>query len=356
MRDAGKDALSFAILYPADPWQRADGGTVRVQALYRALAQFGATIVFPSGPAALLDPDSRVKSLKQHYLALPIRRAGVLRQLRAELLRIKPRAVISASHALTPAAFGVTKNLWIDHFDLWSDFGRREAHSRHGVARLTNLAQATLWGRREQRESRLCRIATVASSSDASKIPHAVWMPTPVPLAQERLRRPEGRVAGFLANFEYWPNRDAYDNLVASWAPRLRAQGWRVVVAGYAAGSLPTAAGIDNVGTVQDVADFYDNVDVCLAPLRLGGGMKVKVIESLAHGRPVLGTPHSVDGLAPSVAERVLVSDVPPDDLSRAFGALDYSEPLAHVLGPYSTEAFEHTAQELARSLLAETP
>jgi glycosyltransferase involved in cell wall biosynthesis len=272
-----------------------------------------------------------------------------------QLEEFRPDAVICASHALTPSALRFAPGrVWIDYFDLWSEFGRREAAHRRGAARLSCLAQAAVWRRHETRESRASTISTAASHSDAQRIPGAVWLPTPVDMRVSHLQRPVGRTAGFLANFSYWPNRDAYEHLVNDWLPALRAEGWSVLIAGYDSERLPAVDDIHNIGPVPAVSDFYNQVDVCLAPLRLGGGMKVKVVEALSYGRPVVGTPHATDGLPTSVADLVAVSTGPPWDLARALDQLDYGTNLSQSLLPYTFDSFERTARGLADLLLAE--
>ncbi|WP_149535536.1 glycosyltransferase [Siccirubricoccus phaeus] len=64
---------------------------------------------------------------------------------------------------------------------------------------------------------------------------------------------------------------------------------------------------------VADVAEFYDAVECVLNPMTGGTGLKIKTVEALAHGRPVLGTRDAFAGLpaehpghaAPDVAAMV---------------------------------------------------
>jgi polysaccharide biosynthesis protein PslH len=348
---------TFAILYGSDPWQQTDGGTVRVQRLVSALEPFGVRVVFPERSATGLPPSSSRKALKQRYLPLPLRRRDLLREVREILDGSGADFVISASHALTPVALRHDgRGVWVDHFDLWSDFGRREALTRRRLARWTTSAQAALWAYREQRERGRYDVATAAGYDDARRLPEAVWMPTPVPRHVSAISLPRGRVAGFLANFDYWPNVDAYDVLVREWAPALRSVGWRVVVAGFGADRLPLAEGVDNLGALEDVTAFYDHVDLVLAPLRLGGGMKVKVVESLSRGRPVLATSHATEGLPPALRRYAVIAEQPPRDIDRALSSLDVSERLSADLAPFQPESFEATARQLARDLLERAP
>ncbi|MGW0172759.1 glycosyltransferase family 4 protein [Rhodococcus sp. NPDC003322] len=135
----------------------------------------------------------------------------------------------------------------------------------------------------------------------------AVWLPTPVTDTLERDRRVGpvsngGCTYGMLANFDYPPNRDAYVRLVKQWLPVLRPLERRVVVAGFGSESLPRVDGVDVWGPVDTVSRFYDAVDAVFAPIELGGGMKVKVVEAMMHGVPVVATEHARGGLPPAIA------------------------------------------------------
>ena len=58
------------------------------------------------------------------------------------------------------------------------------------------------------------------------------------------------------------------------------------------------AAGVEARGFVEDVGATTREAAVCLAPLRFGGGIRLKVLEALANERPVVGTPSGLEGLA----------------------------------------------------------
>ena len=61
---------------------------------------------------------------------------------------------------------------------------------------------------------------------------------------------------------------------------------------------------------VPDPADFYQSVDCVLNPMVPGTGLKIKTVEALAHGMPVLGTRHAFSGL-PAEHPGHCAADVP---------------------------------------------
>ena len=110
-----------------------------------------------------------------------------------------------------------------------------------------------------------------------------------------------------IANFDYPPNRDAYQRLIREWLPRLLPSASRIVVAGFVSGSLRRAMNVDIIGPVEKVAAaFYDRVDVVVAPIERGGGMRSEVVEAMMHGVPVVATEHAMDGLPHAIAEECI--------------------------------------------------
>jgi glycosyltransferase involved in cell wall biosynthesis len=54
---------------------------------------------------------------------------------------------------------------------------------------------------------------------------------------------------------------------------------------------------IINLGFVKDVKYFYQAIDLLIAPLFAGSGTRIKILESLSFGRPVLTTKIGAEGI-----------------------------------------------------------
>lgn len=59
-----------------------------------------------------------------------------------------------------------------------------------------------------------------------------------------------------------------------------------------------TSTSISLLGYVDDIDDLYNRSKVFISPID-GTGLKIKVVEALAAGKPVFGSQHTIDGLPP---------------------------------------------------------
>lgn len=55
--------------------------------------------------------------------------------------------------------------------------------------------------------------------------------------------------------------------------------------------------GVETVGWLVNVADFYRSTRVVVNPVRTGTGLKIKTVEALAHCRPVVAHPIGLEGI-----------------------------------------------------------
>ncbi len=133
----------------------------------------------------------------------------------------------------------------------------------------------------------------------------------------ERTPEPDGplRVA-FFGAFSWFANTDALRYLlddvwpvVANAVPEVE-----LVIAGREIPEWAFERANDRlriVGRVESIAEFLESVDVVLSPIRIGGGIRLKILESLAYGRKVLSTRVGMEGLDPRVLKFVQAVDLP---------------------------------------------
>ena len=64
-------------------------------------------------------------------------------------------------------------------------------------------------------------------------------------------------------------------------------------------------------GRVADIAHLVAHSSVCVVPLRTGGGTRLKILEAMALGTPVVTTTKGAEGLAVVHGENILIADSP---------------------------------------------
>ncbi|MCA0456692.1 MAG: glycosyltransferase family 4 protein [Chloroflexi bacterium] len=131
--------------------------------------------------------------------------------------------------------------------------------------------------------------------------------------------RPVARIPAllFVGNYEYAPNVDAALRLATEIFPAVKAAipQTRLWLVGNAPPPELTRLANDHIrvtGRVPDVRPYLARASAFVSPLRLGAGIKNKVLEALAMGCPVVGTSVSLDGIAVTHGQDALQADGQP--------------------------------------------
>lgn len=128
----------------------------------------------------------------------------------------------------------------------------------------------------------------------------------------------------FTGNFAYQPNLDAAFYLIEQILPRVQdrlpdARLW--LVGANPPPELSELADADDLivtGQVVDMRPYLAKAAVFACPLRFGAGIKNKVLEALAMGCPVVGSPVSFDGIGISDGVSAVVAPDDADDFASA--------------------------------------
>lgn len=131
---------------------------------------------------------------------------------------------------------------------------------------------------------------------------------------QVRTTRRDAFTLLFTGNFEYAPNVDAALRLAKDIFPQVRAKFpeaklWLVGNAPPPEMQALASEAIAVTGHVPDMRVYLEQATVFVSALRLGAGIKNKVLEALALRLPVVATPLSLDGIAVEDCENVLVAE-----------------------------------------------
>jgi glycosyltransferase involved in cell wall biosynthesis len=172
----------------------------------------------------------------------------------------------------------------VDHVFTCSEFDRRQFIERYGVAE--------------------DRVTTVPNGVDME-----VWRATAStgdgqgtgidPTHEAALQG--SRVLFFMGKLDYQPNREALKFLAERLMPELQRGGGErfcLLVCGGPAPSSSPHPSILFAGKVPDIVPYVRRADICLAPIFTGSGTRLKILEYMAAGKPVVATPKGAEGIA----------------------------------------------------------
>lgn len=147
------------------------------------------------------------------------------------------------------------------------------------------------------------------------------------------------------------PNREAVKVLVKDVFPSLRERyAERVELHLYGkiceafSGDMQVS-GLMLHGFVDDLVAAYAQIDVVANPITFGGGLKIKNVEALCHGRPLLTTSIGAEGLEAGIGVAFQVADETNQFLDR-LAQLVASESLRHH---WSEQALRFARKQLSK-------
>jgi glycosyltransferase involved in cell wall biosynthesis len=210
-----------------------------------------------------------------------------------------------------------TARILVDHDPLFPANGRldRRASERHARRVYRDVDAVVTFTDRD-------RVAAAARGGDVTTIPLGFELGEPLDPAGK------GGELVFVGNLNHPANREAVAHITRDLVPRLTRSRPDVTVT--VVGELPSGgpapqptADVRFTGLVDDVAPFVDNAAVVLAPLRSGGGMRVKVLEALASGKALVAYPDALTGLDVTPGHDVIVATTSDEFAQHVLALLD---------------------------------
>lgn len=154
---------------------------------------------------------------------------------------------------------------------------------------------------------------------------------------------PENRDLVFVGALDYFPNVDGLVWFHREVVPRLRPKGIRLVVVGHhpdrLLGPLRRDPAIHFTGWVENVIPWVHQAAIYVAPLRIGGGIRLKILEAMALGKAIVTTSAGCEGIECTPGEHLLVADQPGEFAGAILGILE---------NPPQRIRLERKARELA--------
>jgi glycosyltransferase involved in cell wall biosynthesis len=128
---------------------------------------------------------------------------------------------------------------------------------------------------------------------------------------------PEPGTIVYAGALTYAANLDAMQYFVGEVFPRIRSLHTQAHLRitgnhqGVKLSSISNTNGVELTGYLPDVRSTIADSRVSVVPLRIGGGTRLKILESLALGTPVVATSKGAEGLDLVPSKEILLADTP---------------------------------------------
>ncbi len=222
---------------------------------------------------------------------------------------------------------------------------RRAQHAPNLPERLFMASQAWKMARFEKRSFARARHVAVVTEQEA--LTARQWGARTVTLVSNGVDtdylRPTGEAPEpdsllFLGSLDWQPNRDALQFLLREILPKIQSANPRAklrVVGRQPATRLREQveglSGVEWVGEVPDIRPHFARALAVLVPLRIGGGSRIKILESMSMGKAVVATQIGAEGLDVVPGVHCLIADSPADFSQSVVDLLENPERAAEL-------------------------
>jgi len=172
------------------------------------------------------------------------------------------------------------------------------------------------------------------------------------PLSVPLISAPAARVGCIGTN--WWVNLQGYEWFLREAWPQIRERvpAAEIWVAGGMSGQCTPASGVRLLGQVPSLLNFYQECPVFINTAQRGTGLKIKTIEALMHGRPVVTTGIGAEGLEQFRGQGLFVCDT-AEEFAGAVVNLLSNLPLAQQIGEAALRCAQNYVAENRKVLAA---
>jgi polysaccharide biosynthesis protein PslH len=274
----------------------------------------------------------------------------------ARLLATETFDLVEIHHSTSASLQDVVRNrptaLYL--YDVHYRAKARAAATKRGFGRLVarlGVSQFRRFERRAMGRSRALLLGQEEDRAEVARVAHpgavVELMPNVIdtdavrPGADDEIR-PRSLV--FVGAMTHQPNVDAILTFHRTIWPQLRAgfpdAQWTIVGAAPPPEivALDGREGVQVHANVPDVRPFIAAAAVYIAPLRIGSGVKVKIMEALAMGKAIVATPVAAEGMGLEPGRDLVVTELGPT-FSAAVAGLWQDAGARHALQRHAREA-----------------
>lgn len=196
--------------------------------------------------------------------------------------------------------------------------------SENSISAIRNLRKKLTWKKHRSYLKHLLRdfrACTVVSNHEKHILTHAIpnyqnihVIPNCIHLDdyQDIIHQSAPSSLIFTGSFRYQPNYEAMVWFVGDVLPLIQQSlpDMHLIITGDHGGfPLPKGKNVILTGFVNDVRPLVAGSLVSLAPLKSGGGTRLKILEAMALGTPVVATTKGAQGLDVADGENILIAD-----------------------------------------------
>ncbi len=236
----------------------------------------------------------------------------------------------------------------VDYDDIMSKYRRRQIRNEGGIMGRQWRALAPLDARfiaqAEQRIARSWHGVSVCTDEDVASLrqsnPGTAISKIPNVLDRQLLppRPRDGQFAVlFVGNLGFGPNVSGLQTFIEQAWPGLlvTVPGITLTIVGFnpppAIIALAERHGFALHANVPSLQPFYEQCDVVIVPILFGSGTRIKILEAMAYGRPVVSTSMGAEGMGLEGGQQLLLADT-MDEFAAALVSLARDPDLAEAL------------------------
>lgn len=202
--------------------------------------------------------------------------------------------------------------------------------ARHPPTWPKAVYSAIQWQKLRRHESQVCREvdAVLAVSEDDAEALNRLGATAPVTVVPngvdtayyclDRSSAVESATMLFTGTMDFRPNVDAVRWFASRVLPSIATQhpGARFEIVGRSPSPAVQTLAMNNpsvvvTGSVEDVRPYMSRATAFVIPMRMGGGVRLKILEALAAGVPVVSTGMGAEGTGLTDGRELLIADIP---------------------------------------------